>query len=207
VAFPKDVDRNFLLAALAQTPFPKVADFGHLALPYALTVGGVDLTFDEIAHLTVGDLLIPDDPPILAGQAFYAPLDFSAKSFSPRPERAGGPAVPNAKETPVADPKAPAPTAPEPETSAQSLADNLSLPLSFEVGRKTLTVRELESLAPGAIIAVDHDPTQPVTVACHGQPVARGTLVDLGDGRLGVALTAVLQGVGDPLSQAKSRNE
>ena len=74
-------------------------------------------------------------------------------------------------------------------TGDLSAPSDLELPLRFEIGRRTMTLRELEALAPGAVLPMESDPGAPLTVTCHGKPLARGLLVDLGDGRLGAQLT------------------
>jgi type III secretion protein Q len=94
-----------------------------------------------------------------------------------------------AKETEVADPTPKPPAGGAPPDPPLSLPADLELPLSLEIGRITMTLREIERLAPGTILEAGSDPMRPVTVTCHGRSLARGLLVDLGDGRLGVQLT------------------
>jgi hypothetical protein len=69
--------------------------------------------------------------------------------------------------------------------------ESLELPLSFEVGHLTLTLSQIETLVPGAVVPFPADPQGPVSVICHGQRLAKGFLVDLGQGLLGVQLTEV----------------
>ncbi|WP_298067811.1 type III secretion system cytoplasmic ring protein SctQ [uncultured Mailhella sp.] len=67
----------------------------------------------------------------------------------------------------------------------------LDVRLSFELERRTITVRELEALTPGYVFTLDADLQAPVTLRANGKALGRGRLVDLG-GTLGVQLTETL---------------
>lgn len=67
--------------------------------------------------------------------------------------------------------------------------DDIEVTLSFELERRTITVGELKSLEPGAVLRLTADPEAPVTIRANGAPIAKGRLVDL-NGVIGVQLTA-----------------
>ncbi|MDR2302048.1 MAG: type III secretion system cytoplasmic ring protein SctQ [Deltaproteobacteria bacterium] len=224
LVLPQAADRRLLLARLSELEPPKTSDFKFLSLPMGIVVGALALLADEVKALAPGDLLIPDRPPILAGKGFLEYPGLRSWALDLSPGQALITSTLNAKETFVEDPKAatqkqqtppaspspastpPASTpkaAPSPAGPAQAspaaplaLPGELELPLRFEIGRRMMALKDLETLAPGQVIPVFNDPNQSVTVTCHGQALAQGALVDLGDGRLGVQLTVVGQAAG-----------
>jgi type III secretion protein Q len=199
LALGSDDDRRWILSRLSTITRPRRADMGFLALPAKIVVGGVKLPLDEILRLTPGDLLIPDDPPIIFGQAaLECPgLPQVVLNLTPgKPVTVSALGFMEEKETEVDDAKG---THEEGLTPAGpgaplKLPGDLELNLRFEVGRRMMTLRELEALTPGQTLPLEYDPRGPVAVTCHGRKLARGQLVDLGDGRLGVLLTEVAAG-------------
>jgi type III secretion system YscQ/HrcQ family protein len=176
---------------------------GFLEVPCAILAGAVSLSAADVASLAPSDLIIPDDPPVLAGRAFlerpwhpWIVLGLEggqAVVASLKPEDAG-PKESGLQEIGMDDKLAPPKGAAQAEDKAAgdlSPPSEIELPLRFEIGRRMMALKELEALAPGAVIPLDNDPKSPLTVTCHGKPLAKGVLVDLGDGRLGVRLTDV----------------
>jgi flagellar motor switch protein FliN/FliY len=70
------------------------------------------------------------------------------------------------------------------------LAD-VQVELAVEIGRVKLPLRELLSLAPGAVLELDRAADAPVDVLVNGCLVARGEVVVI-DGEFGVRVTAVV---------------
>ena len=68
---------------------------------------------------------------------------------------------------------------------------DIDIRLSFELERRTITVGELELLAPGYTFVLNCDATSPVTIRANGKAIALGRLVDV-DGTLGVQITETL---------------
>lgn len=64
----------------------------------------------------------------------------------------------------------------------------LEVTLTFELERRRLTVRDVETLAPGYVFALGGDALSPVTLCVNGKAVGSGRLVDL-SGTLGVQIT------------------
>jgi flagellar motor switch protein FliN/FliY len=65
---------------------------------------------------------------------------------------------------------------------------DVSLELSAELGRATLSVREIVELGTGSIVQLDRAAGGPVDVLVNGKAVARGEVVALDD-RYGVRIT------------------
>ena len=75
------------------------------------------------------------------------------------------------------------------------LAD-VQVELAVEIGRVKLPLRELLSLAPGAVLELDRSADAPVDVLVNGCLVARGEVVVI-DGEFGVRVTAVVERAAD----------
>jgi type III secretion protein Q len=182
VALVSSEDQRWLQTRLAGKTRSRSLDLGFLSLPARVVLGGVSLPYSEIANFGPGDLLIADDPPILAGQALLEYPGLSSVTLELSSSGAVVTSTINTKETPVDN-----------QTTANqiTLPGDLELPLRFEIGRRMMTLSQIEALAAGVVLPVGNYPNEPVVVTCHGQRLARGILVDLGDGRLGVQLTEV----------------
>lgn len=63
--------------------------------------------------------------------------------------------------------------------------------LTVIIGRARRPIRELLELRPGAVIALDRTPTDPVEILANGTLVARGEMVVV-DGGLGVRVTEIV---------------
>jgi flagellar motor switch protein FliN/FliY len=71
------------------------------------------------------------------------------------------------------------------------LAD-VQVEIAVELGRVKLPLRDLLSLAPGAVLELDRSADAPVDVLVNGCLVARGEVVVI-DGEFGVRITAVVE--------------
>lgn len=71
------------------------------------------------------------------------------------------------------------------------LAD-VQVELAVELGRVKVHLRDLLSLAPGAVLELDRSADAPVDVLVNGCLVARGEVVVI-DGEFGVRVTAVVE--------------
>ena len=63
--------------------------------------------------------------------------------------------------------------------------------LTVIIGRARRPIRELLELRPGAVIALDRTPSDPVEILANGTLVARGEMVVV-DGGLGVRITEIV---------------
>ena len=62
--------------------------------------------------------------------------------------------------------------------------------MTVEVGRKSLTIKELLSLTPGSVVSFDRSVTEPMDIMINGTLVARGE-VGSADGKFGLRLVDV----------------
>ena len=77
------------------------------------------------------------------------------------------------------------------DAGADQLLRELPVEIVCELGRVTLSGRELIELEPGAVIPIARPLAGPIDLTAGGRLIARGELVDV-EGDLGVRLTEVL---------------
>jgi len=70
---------------------------------------------------------------------------------------------------------------------------DLSLPLSVEIGRTTLSVREILDLGPSSIVKLSRSTGEGVDVRVEEKPLLRGEIVVIED-RAGVRINEILTG-------------
>lgn len=78
------------------------------------------------------------------------------------------------------------------ELMSELLFDDAAVTVSCILGRISLSVREVLELQPGQVLAFGAPVGASVEIACGGQPVARGELVDI-EGELGVRVLSVYE--------------
>jgi type III secretion protein Q len=76
------------------------------------------------------------------------------------------------------------------ESEERISLDQLPIRLSFDVGTKTLTLAEIQSLTPGSTFTVDRPAQDYLTIRANGAVIGTGQLVEI-DGRLGVSVTSL----------------
>lgn len=75
----------------------------------------------------------------------------------------------------------------------RSLLDPITLQLSVELGRTHLSIREIQNLAQGAIVELDHMLGDPLDIRANGHLVARGEVVSVKDERYGIRITEIVR--------------
>ena len=75
-------------------------------------------------------------------------------------------------------------------SSIGPLAAEIPVEVIVELGRATLTVGTLSSLAPGEVVVLDRGPSDPVTLTANNRVLARGELVVV-EGQVGVRILDV----------------
>lgn len=65
-------------------------------------------------------------------------------------------------------------------TNLDMLLD-INLKISVELGRTTMTIREVLNLGPGTVIELDRLAGEPVDISINGKPIAKGEVVVIGD--------------------------
>jgi flagellar motor switch protein FliM len=78
------------------------------------------------------------------------------------------------------------------KTGADQLLRELPVEVACELGRVTMSGRELLELRPGAVIPVGRPLSGPVDLVVGGRVVARGELVDV-EGEIGVRITQLVE--------------
>ena len=154
---------------------------------------------DEFAEAFAGAETIPD-PAILAALAAviekapqHEPVAEAPSVIPmPRTEAVMGPEATNLPPLPRPDlPDLGAGTGLGDARDLRLLAD-VQVELAVELGRVKLPLRDLLSLAPGAVLELDRAADAPVDVLVNGCLVARGEVVVI-DGEFGVRITAVVE--------------
>ena len=80
----------------------------------------------------------------------------------------------------------------QPSSPSEHLLRELPVQITCEIGRVTLTAREILELRPGAVVPVGRPLAGPVDLTAGGRGIARGELVDV-EGELGVRVTEVTE--------------
>lgn len=92
----------------------------------------------------------------------------------------------------MADPQTePAAPSPETESLSDSLLRELPVQVTCEIGRVTLSAREILELRPGTVLPVGRPLAGPVDLTAGGRVLAHGELVDV-EGEIGVRITEIL---------------
>ena len=85
----------------------------------------------------------------------------------------------------------PASTSETAETVNESLLRELPVQVTCEIGRVTLSAKEVLELRPGAVLPVGRPLAGPVDLTAGGRVLARGELVDV-EGEIGVRITEIV---------------
>ncbi len=119
--------------------------------------------------------------------------EFEEEDIAPEVETESASTEPAQSEPPVeADPPAatlpPLPKAPNdtatqvaPKTKKPFSVEDLSLPLSIEVGRVHMSVKQLMELQPGNLVNLEVHPEQGVDLVVNGKLIGKGELLRLGE--------------------------
>jgi flagellar motor switch protein FliN/FliY len=75
-----------------------------------------------------------------------------------------------------------------------SLLHDVEMGVTAELGRRRMTVRDLLSLTPGAVIELDRAAGSPVDVLVNGTLIARGEVVVI-DEEFGIRISEIVAGV------------
>jgi type III secretion system YscQ/HrcQ family protein len=137
-----------------------------------VVAGHPRLTRAELAGLAAGDVVLLGDDRIrlrAGSSGFPAHMDGEALVID----------EPFRRETSMGD-------------EANELLGELPIEVGCELGRVTMSGRELAQLRPGAVVPVGRPLAGPVDLTVGGRVVARGELVDV-EGELGVRVTQVTE--------------
>lgn len=174
----------------------------------ALTAGHGALPLAEVLALAVGDILLLDHfgpRPVVGGPvtlrvgagAFPAHLDGNGLTIMgpfATPHRPGGTVRdPSQKKPDEAPPDVPS-EAPDAQSKdpGGALLREIPVGITCEIGRVTLSAKEVLELRPGAVLPVGRPLAGPVDLRAGERLIARGELVDI-EGELGVRLTELVE--------------
>ncbi|MEI7377283.1 type III secretion system cytoplasmic ring protein SctQ [Dickeya chrysanthemi] len=204
---------------------------GHLAIRVPLTLAEVTLSHEQLAHLEPGDLICPlkqyfspqgDGSITLADRRLtgrlrmdvLAPYWFTVTELEECPvttpfddtavfdNTASFDADTASEASPYAEYGAPDGDNPAGALSGYALPP-LTLALTVRCGYLTLTLQDLQQLAPGTVLTLQQATPGEATLYHGEQPLALGELVDV-EGRLGLQITRRL-GVDGEIAPESSR--
>ncbi|HQT46485.1 MAG: hypothetical protein B7X08_06135 [Acidocella sp. 20-63-7] len=80
-----------------------------------------------------------------------------------------------------------------PVMTGKNVLDRVQVALTVELGRTSITVKDLRQLRHGQILALDQMVGEPLTVFANGQKLAYGEVVAVANDRYGVRVTALVE--------------
>lgn len=146
-----------------------------LAFSLDLIVARVSLTLAELQAIAPGDVILLDASPIARDGAMTVLLCLSENSRFRASIMDGRLSVLSAVDH-VMD---------KPDSLPPETFDGVDLPVDVDVGRLTMSLKQVRELAVGKILDLGFDATTNITLRVNGQVVATGELVRIAD-RTGV---------------------
>jgi type III secretion protein Q len=166
--------------------------FSPLVVPIVARIGRHALAPSVLRTLTVGDVIVPARPDVdVHGEGW---LRCASRLARVRYGGAGTVEILSLESSMDAIAEAQQDTLAPPDVDAAGLEvaapdlDNTPVRLEFRLGALALTLGELRTLAPGAIIQLDGAADGAVAIVCGGQRLGEGEAVDVA-GRLGIRIT------------------
>jgi len=185
---------SLIPAGSDSTANPVVAP--NLPIPFRLSIGETLLPFSRLESIRQGDVILITEPLLGAdGSVTLVCGDSDRQTQFLIAARLDADLI-----TVTAAPVARTPTdMSDSDTSGDEplSLDQLPIRLSFDVGTKTLTLAELQSLQPGATFALDRPAREYLTIRANGAVIGSGQLVEV-DGRLGVSVSRITAPGGRP---------
>jgi type III secretion protein Q len=175
-----DAALDWLARRMAALP-ARAALPADLAVPFSVQVDRLAMRRAELAALTLGDVVLLDrDPAAPEGGLLVLGLPQAGGRQGFRARLAAGALHIITKLEALMD---------TPEAPRAALGD-LPVTVECEVGRLTLTLAQLQELAPGQVLEIGAGATPTVTLRVAGQAVAAGELVRIAD-RVGVRIATL----------------
>lgn len=165
------------------------AIFPSLPIPLRLSVGETLLPYSRLESIREGDVILITEPLLDLGGS----ITLICGEGSAQPDLLIAARLDANRITVTASPVSRTPT----DMSDSELSgdeplslDQLPIRLSFDVGTKTLTLAELQTLQPGTTFALDRPAKEYLTIRANGAVIGSGQLVEI-DGRLGVSVSRI----------------
>ena len=183
----------WLIEALKTVPrrnegLPLSETIRSIPIPVSFETGNMSLSRDELESLAVGDTLLPGVYPAAEGRLL---LRISGGRGRAIPCTLQNGAVTVTESMVLLEDPMPNDTTPANDTQDQATPPeqhDIELTLRFELEHRLMTLKDLDTLAPGYTFALASDPLAPVTLTVNGKDLGKGRLVDL-NGVLGVQIT------------------
>ncbi len=191
-----------VLDARPEHPVPRVGGRQrplplHLPASIQVSLGALSFDLGELRAVESGDVvLLPGSGPggmpatvrINAGPAWQGTLGDDGRFTAKSPEKEA-PEMDDKEEImietlEVAEQATEPEAAPAPEPSRETPRSqflDLNMTVDFQFRRRTMTLAEIQSLAPGAILDLGLDLTDPIMIRVNDKPVGTGQLVQIGD--------------------------
>ncbi|ULJ74453.1 type III secretion system cytoplasmic ring protein SctQ [Rhizobium gallicum] len=148
-----------------------------LAISLDLTVARVSLSLAELQALTRGDVVLLDVSPIAREGAMNVLLCFSGSSRFRASIMDGRLTVLSAVDR-MMD---------RPDSLPPETFEGIDLPVDVDVGRLTMSLKQIREFAVGQVLDLGFDAATNVTLRVNGQTIAAGELVRIAD-RTGVRI-------------------
>lgn len=174
-----DAGLDWLAGRMAALP-PYRAALDVLPVMLGLRLDAFAMTRPELAALEPGDVVLLDRDPF-TGEGSLAVVAAASGGPGWRAALAGGCLTLLSTLDATMD---------NPEETAPAALDDLPLEVICEVGRITLTLAQLQEMAPGQVLDLGMDATASVSLRVNGHALAVGELVRIA-GRVGIRLTEV----------------
>ena len=155
----------------------EVGSFSNLAWQLPVAAGFVDLSFDEISQLGLGDIIVAQhSPAILFPKNFGHGWSMIAEGsnftrFKIDKYLEGGLSLPNGSD--------------ETASLTRSAVEALPVRLHVVLAEKEFTLAEIQSFSPGSVIELDASKAEPVRLLVNGKFLGEGELVEV-EGNLAV---------------------
>jgi flagellar motor switch protein FliM len=78
------------------------------------------------------------------------------------------------------------------ESSPSEIVENLMIPISIELARMRLSIKELGSLKDGQVVELNKRPGDLVDLVVSGKIIGKGELVEI-EGELGVRISSLVK--------------
>jgi type III secretion protein Q len=174
-----------LVGSLAQAQAPAVDEsaFDDLPVMLQMCIGQTRLPLDQMSQLQVGGLVFMAQPYLGDGDHLLLRARTGARQYFSASARVDGlqlliVSAPMNTHTPTPD---------EADDAEMSL-EQMPVELSFDLGHKTITLKELRQLGEGQALPLDRPIEQGVSIRANGALIGQGQLLDI-DGRIGVLIS------------------
>lgn len=174
-----------LVGSLAQSHVPDVDDraFDELPVRLQLCIGQTRLDLNQMSRLRPGGLVFMAHSHQGDGDQVLLLARTGTRQYLSATARIDGQQL-----LIVSAPMNTTTPTPEDTDDTDLSLEQMPVDLSFDLGHKTITLKELRQLGEGQALPLDRPIAQGVTIRANGAVIGQGQLLDI-DGRLGVLIS------------------